>query len=154
MEAPTCEDEAQYNIKYPIAAQLLFGNCGPLESSTKKMLDPRVPNVIKKIDFHHEPEYDEVFPGKRLSRVEVTLKDGRMLNSGAREPKGDRNAEVSIADICEKLHSINDIYAPAEMTEAMIKAILDTPVDAPFSTVLSTIKTLACTNVHPEIEFI
>ena len=142
MEAPTCEDEAQYNIKYPIAAQLLFGNCGPLESSTKKMLDPRVPDAIRKIEFHHEPEYDKVFPGKRLSRVEVTLKDGRTLKSGAREPKGDRNAEVSIADICEKLHDINDIYAPAEMTETMIHAVLDTPADAPFSTVLSTITTL------------
>ncbi len=154
MEAPTCEDEAQYNIKYPIAAQLLFGNCGPLESSTTKMLDPRVPDAIKKIEFHHEPEYDKVFPEKRLSRVEVTLNNGRMLKSGAREPKGDRNAEVSISDICEKIHNINDIYAPAGMTEKMIKAILGTSVDAPFSNVLSTIKTLASTNIHPEIEFI
>ena len=154
MEAPTCEDEAQYNIKYPIAAQLLFGNCGPLESSTTKMLDPRVEGTVKKIEFHHEPEYDKVFPGKRLSRVEVTLKDGRVLKSGAYEPKGDRNAEVSIEDIREKLHAINDLYAPSEMTEAMIEAVLDTPVASPFSTVLSKIKTLACTNVHPEIKFI
>lgn len=154
MEAPTCEDEAQYNIKYPIAAQLLFGNCGPLESSTTKMLDSRVAGTISRIEFHHEPEYDKVFPGKRLSRVEVTLKSGQLLKSGAREPKGDRYAEVSIGDICEKLHDINDLYAPAEMTEGMIKAILDTPMSAPFSMVLSTIKTLACTNVHPDIEFI
>ncbi len=154
MEAPTCEDEAQYNIKYPIAAQLLFGNCGPLESSTTKMLDSRVPETIRKIEFHHEPEYDKVFPGKRLSRVEVTLCDGRVLKSGAREPKGDCNAEVTIEDICKKLHDINDVYAPADMTETMIRAVLDTPVETPFNTVLSTIKTLACTNVHPEIEFI
>ena len=154
MEPPTNEDEAQYNIKYPIAAQLLFGNCGPLESSTTKMLDPRVAKTIKKIEFHHEPEYDKVFPGKRLSRVEVTLKDGQTLKSGAREPKGDRNAEISIEDICEKLHAINDLYAPTEMTDQMITAILGTPMSAPFSTVLLPIKTLACTNVHPEIEFI
>ena len=154
MEPPTNEDEAQYNIKYPIAAQLLFGNCGPLESSTTKMLDPRVAETIKKIEFHHEPEYDKVFPGKRLSRVEVTLKDGQTLKSGAREPKGDRNAEISIEDICAKLHSINDLYAPTEMTDQMITAILGTPMSAPFSTVLLPIKTLACTNVHPEIEFI
>ena len=154
MEAPTCEDEAQYNIKYPIAAQLLFGNCGPLESSTTKMLDPRVEGTIKKIEFHHEPEYDKVFPGKRLSRVEVTLKDGRVLKSGAYEPKGDRNAEVSIEDIREKLHAINDIYASYETTEEMIGAILNTPASGPFSTVLNSIKTLAYTNNHPEIEFV
>ena len=153
-EPPTCEDEAQYNIKYPIAAQLIFGNCGPLESSTTKMLDPRVPEAINKIEFHHEPEYDKVFPGKRLSRVEVLLKDGRVLKSGACEPKGDRNGEVTIVDICGKIHDINDIYAPVEMTEAMIRAVLETPVDDPFSSVYSSIKNLARTNVHPEIEFI
>lgn len=154
MEAPTCEDEAQYNIKYPIAAQLLFGNCGPLESSTTKMLDSRVPDTISKIEFHHEPEYDKVFPGKRLSRVEVILKDGRILKSGAYEPKGDRNSEITISDICDKIHAINDIYAPYDMTEKMIKTVLETPTSAPFSTVLSTIKTLASTNIHKEIEFI
>jgi 2-methylcitrate dehydratase PrpD len=154
MEAPTCEDEAQYNIKYPIAAQLLFGNCGPLESSTTKMLDSRVAGTISRIEFHHEPEYDKVFPGKRLSRVEVTLKDGKVLKSGAREPKGDSNAEVSIEDICKKLHEINDLYVPTEMTEEMIRTIIDTRPTEPFSNVLRSIKTLACTNVHPEIEFI
>lgn len=154
MKAPTCEDEAQYNIKYPIASQLLFGNCGPLESSTTKMLDSRIPKAIEKIRFHHEPEYDKVFPGKRLSRVEVTLKDGQVLKSGAREPKGDRNADVSIKDICKKIHDINDLYAPAEMTEKMIQVILNTSSSARFSIVLESIKDLACTNIHPEIEFI
>ena len=154
MEAPACEDEAQYNIKYPIAAQLLFGNCGPLESSTTKMLDPRVANTIKIIDFHHETEYDKVFPGKRLSRVEVTLKNGKVLKSEAREPRGDRNEDVSIAEIRRKIHDINDLYAPAEKTEEMIRIIMDTPCTEPFSIVLNSIKALACTNVHPEIEFI
>lgn len=154
MEAPTCEDEAQYNIKYPIAAQLLFGNCGPLESSTSKMLDSRVPETIKKITFHHDTDYDKVFPAKRLSRVEVILNDGRKLKSGAYEPKGDHNSDITITDICEKLHDINDIYAPYEMTEKMIRAILDTSPDEPANKVLETVKELAVTNIHPEIKFI
>ena len=154
MEAPTSEDEAQYNIKYPIAAQLLFGNCGPLESSTTKMLDKRVAATIGKIEFHHEPEYDKVFPKRRLSRVEITLRDGRILKSGAREPKGDNNAEISIDDICGKIHDINDLYAPSEMTEAMIQTVLNTSASEAFTIVLSKIKALAYTNIHPEIEFI
>ena len=153
-EAPTCEDEAQYNIKYPIAAQLLFGNCGPLESSTKKMLDPRVPGIISKINFHHEPEYDKVFPAKRLSRVEVTLNNGSRIASGAYEPKGDRNEDVSIEDITEKIYKINDLYVPHEMTEKMISGILTTSPDKSAKVVIDSIKEVARTNVHSEIEFI
>lgn len=153
-KAPTCEDEAMYNIIYPIAAILLFGKCGPIESSTDKMLDPRVPGTIEKIHFHREPEYDKVFPGKRFSRVEVTLKDGRVLNSGAYEPRGDVNADVSIEDLKVKLHDINDIYAPSEMTDALIDAVLNTSAEAPAKVVLEKIKELAITNIHPEIRFI
>lgn len=153
-EAPTCEDEAQYNIKYPIAAQLLFNNCGPLESSTAKMLDPRVPETIAKIEFHHAPEYDKVFPAKRLSRVKVTLKDGKEISSDAYEPKGDRNSDITIQDICKKIHDINDLYADFDLTEEMIKAVLDTPMDKPARLVLDKIKSLAKTNIHPEIKFI
>ena len=152
--APACEDEAQYNIIYPVAAQLLFGRVGPIESSTDRMLDPRVPETVGKIRFHHEPEYDKVFPGKRLSRVEVTLRDGTVLKSGACEPRGDVNAEVSIEDLKEKLHAVNDIYAPAEMTDALIGAVLETPAEAPASCVLDKIRELAGTNIHPEIRFL
>lgn len=152
--APTCEDEAQYNIKYPIVAQLLFGNCGPLESSTSKMLDPRVQETINKIIFHHDVEYDKVFPAKRLSRVEVTFYDGRTISSGPFEPQGEHNAGVKIEDISKKIHKINDLYAPYDVTEKMINAVIDTPDTSPASEVLSTIKKLAQTNIHPEIVFI
>ncbi len=154
MEAPTSEDEAQYNIKYPIAAQLLFGDCGPLESSTDKMLDSRVPAAIEKIAFHRDASYDALFPAKRFSRVEVTLTDGRLLNSGPVEPLGDRNAEVSIEMIREKIHACNDIYAPEETTEKMIRAVLNTPAGEKASVVLDRIRELALTNDHPEIRHI
>lgn len=153
MEAPTCEDEAQYNIKYPIAAQMLFGNCGPLESSTTKMLDPRVKTAIEKIEFHHEPEYDKVFPAQRLSRVEVALVSGEKLVSGTCEPKGDHNADVSIEDIAGKIREINGYYAEQDTIDTMIESILECPADTPFEVILNKIKALAITNVHPELKF-
>lgn len=154
MEAPTCEDEAQYNIKYPIAAQMLFGNCGPLESSTTKMLDPRVKTAIEKIEFHHEPEYDKVFPAQRLSRVEVALVSGEKLVSGTCEPKGDHNAEVGIEDISAKIREINGYYAEQDLIDEMIESILECPADTPFERILTRIRSLAKTNVHPELQFI
>lgn len=153
-EAPKCEDEAQYNIKYPLVAQLLFGNCGPLESSTTKMLDHRVPDLIKLIEFHYDEEYDSFFPARRICRVEITLKDGTVLNSGATEPKCDVNANVSLQDIKDKILQINTLYAPEKMVSDMIEAICSTSANEPFDTVLQKIKQVAATNDHPEYQFI
>ncbi len=152
--APTCEDEAQYNIFYPLAAQLIFGDCGPIESSTTRMLDPRVKPMVERIEFHREPEYDKAFPGKRLSRVEIKLKDGKVLKSKPYEPKGDYNADVSILDVAEKAHKFNELYAPKEKVDNLVNAVLNTDTNAPFSLILETIKDLAVTNIHPEIVFI
>lgn len=152
--APTCEDEAQYNIIYPLAAQLIFGDCGPLESSTTKMLDPRVKPMVERIEFHQYPEYDKVFPGKRLSHVQITLKDGRVLKSMPCEPKGDINADVTIQDLVEKAHKINELYAPKDLVDEFVDAVLNTDPSEPFAKVLEPIKKLAATNIHPEIEFI
>ena len=152
--APTCEDEAQYNIIYPLAAQLIFGDCGPIESSTSKMLDSRVKDMVYRIAFHQEPEYDKVFPAKRLSRVQIVLKDGTVFTSKSYEPKGDHNANVSIADLIDKAYKFNGLYAPTEMITKFIDAVLMTDTSKPFATVLDTIKALSITNIHPEIEFI
>ena len=152
--APTCEDEAQYNIKYPLAAVLLFGDCGPLESSTSKMRDARIPELIEKIEFHQEPRYDAVFPGKRFSRVCITLKSGQTLESADTEPLGDCNADVSIEDLVSKAKRINGIYAPDTAVDEMVRAILHTNPSAPFEDVYRSVKALAALNVHPEIEFV
>ena len=152
--APNCEDEAQYNIIYPVAAQVVFGDCGPLESSTDKMLDPRIPPMMERIEFHHEPEYDKVFPGKRLSRAEITTNDGKKHVSEPFEPEGDRNAEVSIEDIRIKAEKINSLYAEPALVRRFTDAVLHTKPEEPFARVYDVMKELARTNIHPEINFI
>ena len=152
--APKNEDEAQYNIIYPIVAQILFGNCGPLESSTEKMYDARVEDVIKKIEFHHEPEYDKVFPGKRLSRAEITTKDGETFRSEAFEPDGDHNADVSIDDIVKKIYSINGAYSSEKNINNMVSKILETDYEEPFSDILNAIQKCAIENNIPELKHV
>lgn len=153
-EAPRNEDEAMYNIIYPIAAAVIFGICGPLESSTTRMLDPRVAPMIEKIEFHHEPEYDKVFPAQRLSRSEVTTKDGRKFVSRAFEPRGDHNADVTMEDLTEKLRWMNTIYADEASVDAFLSAVRDTKAEEPFETVYGHMKKVAKMNIHPEIKFI
>lgn len=152
--APQNEDEAQYNIIYPIVSQILFGNCGPLESSTEKMFDERVKKYINLIEFHHEPEYDKVFPGKRLSRAEITVVDGTVYKSDAFEPDGDHNAEVTVDDLIKKIHSIDGSYNSKENLDEMIDTILHTDYKAPFEIVLKKIQKCALENLIPEVKHV
>ncbi len=153
-QPPKNEDEAQYNIVYPIAAQILFGDCGPLESSTVKMLDNRVAEMMKKIKFHHDIRYDEYFPARRLCRAEITLNDGSKFVSKETEPYGDSKDNVSIETIKRKFIKINSLYADKETVKTVADTILNTTYEEKFSGLLQKIQSLAKKNQHPEIEFI
>lgn len=152
--APQNEDEAQYNIIYPIVAQILFGNCGPLESSTEKMFDSRVERYINLIEFHHEPEYDKVFPAQRLSRAEITVKTGETYKSDAFEPDGDHNAGVTIDDIIKKIHKINGAYSDKKDIDNMVDKILNTPYENSFNDVLGAIHKCALDNNILEVKHV
>lgn len=54
----------------------------------------------------------------------------------------------------DKAHKFNELYAPKEMVDEFVDAILNTDPSQPFAKVLEPIKKLAATNIHPEIEFI
>lgn len=153
-KAPQNEDEAQYNIIYPIVAQILFGNCGPLESSTEKMYDERVERLIKMIEFHHEPEYDKVFPTQRLSRAEIITNDGNVYKSEAFEPDGDHNADVRITDIKEKIYKINGMYTSENLLNSMVDKILNTSYEEPFADILRIIQQCAIENNISELKHV
>ena len=153
-KVPICEDEAEYNIIYPIAAKIIFGKVGPLESSTDIMLDKRIKPMMEKIEFHHEPKYDKVFPAQRLSRVQITTLSGNVFISNACEPSGDCNADVTIDDLIHKAFDINIPFAPKDLISSFVHAVLETSYEEPFSNVYDTIKKLAITNIHPEYKFI
>ena len=85
------------------------------------MYDERVETFIKIIGFHHEPEYDKVFPAQRLSRAEITTKDGKVYKSEACEPDGDNNADVGVKEIVDKIKEINSVYTSEDLLNIMIE---------------------------------
>ena len=61
---------------------------------------------------------------------------------------------MSIQDLVEKSYKFNGLYAPKEMIDRFIDAILNSDPGTPMTGIIETIKELASTNIHSEIEFI
>lgn len=140
---PKNEDEAQYNIIYPIAASIIWGDCSPAESSTDRMIDSRVVEVMNKIEFKHDREFDSVFPRKRRSRAIIQMKDGRTYTSSVHEPRGEYSRRISVDEIVSKVTKINQLYADDKDIVMFINAVLDTRMNEPASKVIKHIKSLS-----------
>jgi 2-methylcitrate dehydratase PrpD len=93
--AETTED-AQYSIRHPIAAALVFGDIGPLEVSAPRLGDPRVVRLQQVMTLDADPAFSRLFPAERWARVRVTLSDGRTLASEPAVARG--SAENPLPD--------------------------------------------------------
>lgn len=99
-DIPSCADEAQYNIAYPVASSIVNG--GFSIAQVEQTDDPKVHAMMKKLTFQCDPELDAQFPAKRLCRVRMILKDGREVVSGVHEPRGEAFENIGYDWLAEK----------------------------------------------------
>ena len=97
---PSCADEAQYNIAYPVASSIV--NNGFSIAQVEQTDDPMVHKMMEKLTFVCDKELDEQFPAKRLCRVRMVLKDGRTVVSGVHEPRGEAFENIGYDWLSEK----------------------------------------------------
>ncbi len=99
-DIPSCADEAQYNIAYPVASSIVNG--GFSIAQVEQTDDPKVHAMMKKLTFQCDPELDAQFPAKRLCRVRMVLTDGREVASGVHEPRGEAFENIGYDWLAEK----------------------------------------------------
>ncbi len=99
-DIPSCADEAQYNIAYPVASSIVNG--GFSIAQVEQTDDPKVHAMMKKLTFRCDPNLDAQFPAKRLCRVRMILKDGRTVVSGVHEPRGEAFENIGYDWLAEK----------------------------------------------------
>ena len=97
---PSCADEAQYNIAYPVASAIV--NNGFSITQVEQTDDPKVHKMMEKLTFVCDEELDAQFPAKRLCRVRMVLKDGQNVVSGVHEPRGEAFENIGYDWLSEK----------------------------------------------------
>ena len=79
---PENTEQAQYNIAFPIAAALLDGEVGPAQNLPPRLLDAEIRATMDKVAIVAQPRFQENFPAKAESEVEIATHDGQVYNSG------------------------------------------------------------------------
>ncbi len=66
--------------------------------------DAAVTTLSQSIVLQEVQQYNDEFPQRRISDVTITLKDGRVLQSGPTEADGDPESPMSETEIVKKFH--------------------------------------------------
>jgi 2-methylcitrate dehydratase PrpD len=139
---PRTTEEAHYSLVFPMAAALVRGRCGPAEVGPDGLADEVIAALIPRTRVVERPGFTRVFPGQRLSSLILTLRDGRVLDSGPVAPRGSLADPLDRPAIAAKFQS----YAAPALGEGPAAAIRDS-VFSLENTSLSPLVTLALASV-------
>ncbi len=123
---PIDTEEAQYNVAYPIAAAIVYGEVGPAQVLDDKIYDPKILDMMDKMQFVVNDAFEKAFPAKRLCEVEIILKDGSVYKSGLCQPIGEPKDNISIEDIIVKFRKLTEsVYS--ESSQQKLLDVLKNP---------------------------
>ena len=113
---------AQFSIPYVTAVSLLDRELGPRQFTEKRLADPGVINLSKKVNVFCDDDLNKMYPDKTASRIEVVLNDGQHFTRQVDIPLGDPRDPMDVAALMGKVRRFapnRDIKA-LEIAFAMI----------------------------------
>ncbi|MFT5111710.1 MAG: 2-methylcitrate dehydratase PrpD [Parasphingorhabdus sp.] len=99
---PQTTEQAQYSLPFPVAAALIHKRITVKEIEGEGLQDQAVQQLSQSIELYEVDAFNEVFPERRISKLSITLDDGRILESGPIEANGDPEIPLSEPEIDDK----------------------------------------------------
>ncbi len=137
---PKTADEAQYNIAYPVATSILFGDFGINHVWEENLKNPEIHAMMKRLSFEVDEELDAQFPAKRICRAEITTKDGNTYISPNCEPRGEAHENISVDWLCDKFYRITGPVITKEGQDQILSLITG-DVNLPLRTLIDMVNT-------------
>ena len=120
---PKTVDEAQYNIAYPVAAALLYGDFGYAQVRQESLGDPAVVAMMEKLVFETDPVLDAQFPARRICRVKIDTNNGHSYTSDECEPRGEACENIGFDWLADKFRRITAPVLTRQVREKLIALI-------------------------------
>ncbi|MFC4766253.1 MmgE/PrpD family protein [Effusibacillus consociatus] len=98
---PRNTEEAQYNLSFPAAAYLVFGEVGP-KQVLEEIENKEILNIMDKIETLINPQFDGKFPEKALSQIEIYTSYGGHYLSPVMQARGDFDYPLTKAEKRDK----------------------------------------------------
>ena len=135
---PKTADEAQYNIAYPVASSLVYGDFGIEQVQTDNLNDEKTLAMMKKLSFEVDETFDSKFPEHRICRAEILTNDNKLYVSDECEPRGESCENIGIDWLSDKFKRITAPFISKNNQEEIID-LISSDEDMPIRTIVEKI---------------
>jgi 2-methylcitrate dehydratase len=128
---PTTREAADHSLPYILAVSLIDGDFSDQSFSEEHLRDPRIRELIDKIEVREDPELTSQFPQGMPCRVEIETKSGEHIVEKTDNGRGHYKNPMSDDEINAKFHNLAQRVLPQQRIEGALAALwqLDTAPD-------------------------
>lgn len=135
---PQTADEAQYNIAYPVASAIIYGDFGFTQVLEENLNDSQVIAMMNRLEFKVDDDLDKRFPAERICRAEIETNDGKTYISRECEPRGEAKENIGIEWLCDKFCRITGPVLSKKAQDQILE-LITRDKDLPIREIVDTI---------------
>jgi 2-methylcitrate dehydratase len=120
---PTTKEQADYNLKYLIAAALLDDQVGPAQLEEARVNAADAQSLLAKVEISPDAEFTRGYPEHLDCRITLRTRDGREYAKTQRGYEGGLENPLTWDRTVEKFHWLAEPYADATLRGDIIAAV-------------------------------
>jgi 2-methylcitrate dehydratase len=121
---PQTKEQADYNLKYLVAAALLDGEVGPAQLDAARIQRPDTQDLLKRVLVRADPKLTERYPHELPVRISIMLRDGRELKREQADYEGSITRPLSWERVVEKFRWLSEPFVEDALQDQIIAAVL------------------------------
>lgn len=117
------KEEADHSLPYMVAVALLDGDVSPAQYAPERIIREDVQSLLRKVTIRPDETLSNRFPAEMPCRIEIRLKDGRVLHVEKQDYEGFYTRPMSWEQIVAKFERLTAPYTDAVQRTAILETI-------------------------------
>ena len=120
---PKTRETADHSLPYVVAVALTDGAVTPASFDEKRIGDPLLRPLMRKIEVSEDPRATRNYPAQQQARMEIELRSGRRLTRSADYPKGHSRNPLSDGELEQKFLGLAAGVLPRARQAALLESL-------------------------------
>lgn len=112
---PMTKEQADYNLKYLIAAAILDDKVGPAQLEPERVQADDAQALLKRVTIRPDPVFTARYPAALNTRITINCKDGRVFTKEHVGFEGGRDNPFSWKRVVEKFNWLSEQHASEDL---------------------------------------
>lgn len=122
-DTPSTKEQADYNLRYLLAAAVIDGQVGPEQLQTERIGRPDVQRLLQRIHVRPNATFTAGYPRSTPVRIGVTLRDGQHFSREQHDFEGAPGRPLTWERTVEKFHWLTERYAKESLRDAIVDRV-------------------------------